>query len=550
MAQTRKMALATKLGIGFSVMILILAVMTVVIVTATNDVKDKAVLTQGESAVFAELAHNMRFDVVQVQQALHDISATRGLDGYDDGFDVASESRESFLAGLAQFRVMFEREDDSMALGEVNTLQNAFDAYYEQGVVMTQAYIDGGPAAGNVYMGEFDVAKADLVNSMEYFVTTQTDELDASMSSITAASDNLRNFAMVGGIVAVLAGAALAFFITRSITTPINRIIGSLTLGAEQTTSAAGQVAAASQSLAQGASEQAAAVEETTSSVEEMTSMIKQNAGNAEEAKGLSEKGQENAGRGLTVMKDMAEAIDRIKASSDETATVVKTIDEIAFQTNLLALNAAVEAARAGEAGKGFAVVAEEVRNLAQRSADAAKNTASLIADAVKKADNGVQCCQEVSSTLEGIAQTNQQANDLVAEIAAASREQAQGIEQINSAVGQMDQVTQTNAANAEESASAAEELSSQSDTINDMVKELLALVRGSGVVEADVAHALGGQSTGATGSVAHKQASMSRDEMLLHDHFLKGSTDRTRSERREPEAVIPMSGGRSMSDF
>jgi methyl-accepting chemotaxis protein len=547
MKQTRKMALATKLGLGFSLMIVLFAVMTTFIVFATNDVKDKATLTEEESAVFAELGHDLQLNVLQVQQALHDISATQGRAGLDDGFAVADHAAETFHEGLARFEEMFVRENDQAALQDLATIEVTFSEFYDDSVQMARTYVNEGTDAGNKQMTHVDESKEALVVLLEDFVRTQMGELESSMASITAGATALRNFAMFGGLVAVLMGTGLAFFITRSITTPINRIIGSLTLGAEQTSSAAGQVAAASQSLAQGASEQAAAVEETTSSVEEMASMIKQNAGNAEEARSLSEKGQDNAMRGLSVMQDMASAIDRIKASSDETASVVKTIDDIAFQTNLLALNAAVEAARAGEAGKGFAVVAEEVRNLAQRSAEAAKNTAELIADAVKRADNGVECCQEVSTTLEGIASTSQQANDLVAEIAAASREQAQGIDQINSAVGQMDQVTQTNAANAEESASAAEELSAQSETINDMIKELLGLVRGTGFVASDDVSRFGGANVDV--SRTRKEGSLSKDELYLHEHFLKGHGS-SNTDRRKPEAVIPMSGGKHMTDF
>jgi methyl-accepting chemotaxis protein len=176
----------------------------------------------------------------------------------------------------------------------------------------------------------------------------------------------------------------------------------------------------------------------------------------------------------------MSTAIEDIKKSSDETAKIIKTIDEIAFQTNLLALNAAVEAARAGEAGKGFAVVAEEVRNLAQRSAEAARNTAEMIEGSVKNADNGVAISGEVATLLDEISGNNSKVNDLVGEISAASNEQAQGIDQINTAVGQMDQVTQSNAANAEESASASEELSAQAEQLSGMVDQLQTMVGGS----------------------------------------------------------------------
>ncbi|MFH2053598.1 MAG: methyl-accepting chemotaxis protein [bacterium] len=287
---------------------------------------------------------------------------------------------------------------------------------------------------------------------------------------------------VIGLAIGVIVGIVLAVFITRSIVGPLRRIIDSLSSGSQQTASAAGQVSAASQELAEGASRQAAAIEETAASVEEMSSMTKQNASNAGQARDLSESAKSSAEKGITAMTRMSKAIDDIKQSSDSTARIIKTIDEIAFQTNLLALNAAVEAARAGEAGKGFAVVAEEVRNLAQRSAEAAKNTAEMIENSVNNADNGVAISKEVGEALAEIGEAATQVNRLVAEIASASKEQAEGIDQVNLAVGQMDQITQSNAASAEESASASEELSGQAEQLNFTVKELLTMVGGDDV--------------------------------------------------------------------
>jgi methyl-accepting chemotaxis protein len=245
-----------------------------------------------------------------------------------------------------------------------------------------------------------------------------------------------------------------------------------VTEATEQVSSASGQISSGSQSLAQGANEQASSLEEVSSSLEEMSSMTKQNADNANQAKGLSAEADSNAKTGTEAMDRMSGAINRIKESSDQTAKIVKTIDEIAMQTNLLALNAAVEAARAGEAGRGFAVVAEEVRNLAQRSAQAAKNTADMITESVKNADEGVKIAVEVSQSFGTIATSAKKVNDLIAEIAAASQEQSSGIEQINTAVAQMDKVTQQNAANSEESASAAEQLTSQSEELKNMISQ------------------------------------------------------------------------------
>jgi methyl-accepting chemotaxis protein len=242
--------------------------------------------------------------------------------------------------------------------------------------------------------------------------------------------------------------------------------------GTEQVSSASQQISAGSQSLAQGANEQASSLEEISSSLEEMASMTKQNADNSNQAKNLAVEANGNAAQGKLAMTRMNESIEKIKKSSDETAKIVKTIDEIAMQTNLLALNAAVEAARAGEAGRGFAVVAEEVRNLAQRSADAAKNTANMIEESVNNAKEGVVIASEVVKSFEVIAASNAKVDNLIAEIAAASQEQSQGIDQVNTAVAQMDKVTQQNAANSEESASASEELSSQAEELQSMVAQ------------------------------------------------------------------------------
>ncbi|MDR3378680.1 MAG: methyl-accepting chemotaxis protein, partial [Verrucomicrobiae bacterium] len=261
----------------------------------------------------------------------------------------------------------------------------------------------------------------------------------------------------------------------------LQRVSSSLHDGANQVASAAGQVSSASQSLAQGSGEQAASLEETSSSLEEMASMTKRNAENAEKVNELAKQARQSADKGVTDMKDMSQAMQAIKISSDDVAKIIRTIDEIAFQTNILALNAAVEAARAGEAGMGFAVVAEEVRNLAQRSAQAAKETTAKIEGAIGKTGQGVELSEKVAKTLNEIVSKVHQVDELASEVSNASREQTQGITQINTAVGEMDKVTQSTAASAEESASAAEELNAQADVMRDVVGELVRLVDGAG---------------------------------------------------------------------
>ena len=250
----------------------------------------------------------------------------------------------------------------------------------------------------------------------------------------------------------------------------LNELVAEILVATEQINSGSGEVADASQSLSQGAAEQAASLEQITSSITEMASQTKTNAENAGQANQLADDTRQAAQRGQQRMREMVTAMTDISEAGQNISKIIKVIDEIAFQTNLLALNAAVEAARAGRHGKGFAVVAEEVRNLAARSAKAAKETAELIEGSVEKTDNGTEIANRTAEQLDEMVSSVTKVSDLVAEIAAASNEQAEGISQVNSGISQIDQVTQQNTANAEEGASAAEELSSQAMRLKEMM--------------------------------------------------------------------------------
>ncbi len=267
------------------------------------------------------------------------------------------------------------------------------------------------------------------------------------------------------------------FWLGRSVSGPVNKATQGLAQIGLELHSAAEQFSESSQVLAQTSSEQAAALEETSSSLEELSSMTKQNADNASQADILMKEASRVIKEAEAWMLELTRSMSDISRSSEEISVINKTIDEIAFQTNLLALNAAVEAARAGEAGAGFAVVADEVRNLAMRSTTASKSTADLIETTVGKITAGAELMSRTNQAFSDVSEKSSRVAHLVAEIAAATQEQSQGITQVSKVVAEMDRVTQSNSANAEESASGSEEIKYKADHMKHYIDELRTMV-------------------------------------------------------------------------
>jgi myosin heavy subunit len=326
-----------------------------------------------------------------------------------------------------------------------------------------------------------------LVPARDAYLATLTalvklnhDNATQSSASIESMLSWTRQAVIWGLLLSIGAAGAMSWFIVRGTNRVLTDAVTELTESSHQVTSASGQVASSSQALSQGATEQAASLEETSASMEEMAAMTRHNAENTQQAAALMGEVDTQVKGSNGALGDMVASMASIRESSAKVAKIIKTIDEIAFQTNILALNAAVEAARAGEAGMGFAVVADEVRSLAQRSAQAARDTASLIEESSSRAQQGGVKVEQVAASITAITASVGKVKGLVEEVSVASRQQAQGIDQVTQAIAQMEKVTQSTAATAEESAAASEELSAQAETAMTVVARLRALVDGA----------------------------------------------------------------------
>jgi methyl-accepting chemotaxis protein len=299
-------------------------------------------------------------------------------------------------------------------------------------------------------------------------------------AELLAPATEIRNSNILIALLALLLTVTLVALFTRTLTRPLQRAVDQLNSGSNEVASASTEIARAGQHLAEGTSAQAASVEQTSAALEQLTAMTSQNTENALQADLLMKEVSDLSSKSGQAMLEMGQSMAAISTSGQEIGKIIKGIDGIAFQTNLLALNAAVEAARAGEAGAGFAVVAVEVRNLARRAAEAARNTADLIEGTIGKIAQGNELASRVEQSFREVISKAKKVAELVGEISAASQEQSQGIGQINLAVGEVDRVTQTTAANAEEAAAAAQELSSQAEAIRGIAVDLQAVVAGS----------------------------------------------------------------------
>jgi methyl-accepting chemotaxis protein len=472
------MTIQKKIVVGFSIVLLLLAGMGFLSVISSSSAEKDFRDTNSKYSVITVLSVQINQQILQCRRYEKDYFLNIGDVKKEDDYLKSWESAE--IEARAQTKEFTAMIDTLGYTGETAQQAKALPGLFEQyaagfNAVAEQIRIKKirTPQEANSMMS---LSKEPIHNYMDYTDKLQKfflKELDVKTTDFANASRIAKWWLVVLFISALTAGIVAAIVIALNISKILADIIGRLVPVSSQVGSATGQIASSSQDLAQSASELASSLEETSASLEEMTSMISQNSENANRADLMSNTSAKMADEGAKSIVIMQSAIAEVKRSSDETAKIIKTIDEIAFQTNLLALNAAVEAARAGEAGKGFAVVAEEVRNLAKRASEASKNTSELIANSQRNVESTVIVTREFGDKLKEISGNIKNLAVLINEVSAASSEQSRGIEQINSAVVEMDKVTQRTSATAEESASASEELSSQTTEMQSIVQLL-----------------------------------------------------------------------------
>jgi hypothetical protein len=457
----------------------ILIAIVIALVSLAAHVNSEVVRARDQSLRLALLAKDMQRDTIQVQQFLSDVSATRGRDGLDDGFKEAEAHANAFRTGVAEAKRIIEAKQDIQALSQLNGLSAAFEDYYRTGLAMARRYVADGPEGGNKIMPEFDATAARLADSLNPFVERHLEEMNALLIGLGTEIVSLRNFVVAGGVLVV--AVALGFYLAmiRSVIRPLAVLAREVHANSAETAAASGELQSSSQAVAQGASEQSSAIASSNQVLEDVAKMTRENASRTKRTSELIKEARDSADQGRGELQTMDQAMEEIRSASQAIGDIIKSMEEIAFQTNLLALNAAVEAARAGEAGLGFAVVAEEVRNLAQRAATAAKESAVKIGAATEKSVEGKEIAAAVSTRMGDIIQKIHSIDEIMEAVVGTSQARNTRFSELKQSMDEMEGVVQQNAAAAEQTASAAVELQGQADSLRRFVEQLEVIVSG-----------------------------------------------------------------------
>ncbi|XLZ70780.1 methyl-accepting chemotaxis protein [Massilia sp. SR12] len=501
----REFKIGTRLGFGFGVILLIL-VGTVLLTNVLNYRNKSALMTGLDLAGAKELqAQGMKSAMLETGIAMRNIGLQSDVSLMQKEEEKVKANRTRYDAARTKLQGLGLNDAEKKALSDIAALQNDVDAAFKEAMGQIMAFNAEG--AAKVIAGRIDPLNQQALTALNKLVEMQEQAIAKFKEDSNKADRTLTMWMVVLAAVAVGVGVLCALVITRSITGPLSgavevaqkvaageltsqvtvegkdetsellqalkdmndslvKTVGQVRTATDTITTASQEIATGNADLSARTESQASSLEETASSMENLTSTVKQNADNARQANQLAVSASSVAVKGGTVVAQVVDTMGSIKESSSKIVDIIGVIDGIAFQTNILALNAAVEAARAGEQGRGFAVVASEVRNLAQRSAAAAKEIKHLIDDSVTKVDNGGRLVDEAGQTMGLIVTSIKQVADIMGEITAATLEQSHGIEEVNAAIGQMDEMTQQNAALVEEAAAAAESMQEQATSL------------------------------------------------------------------------------------
>ncbi|MDO9422408.1 MAG: methyl-accepting chemotaxis protein [Herminiimonas sp.] len=505
----KNLKIGTRLSLGFALIILLMAVMLAVSFWRLGAIDKTAQAMIDEPIATERLVGDWYRNIhAGVRRTM---AIAKSSDPSLTTFFAADTAESSRVSTELQGKIepLMNTPREKEIFDGIVTSRKAFIALRDR--IIKEKVAGNTAEANRILEVEFTPVAKSYTGLLQELVDQQRKESDNMALDIHATYSTSLNILIFLGVVAILLAVLAAWWLTKGITTPLNnavgiarkvasgdlnndidasgkdetgqlfgalkdmndslvRIVSEVRFGTDTIATASSQIASGNMDLSSRTETQASSLEETASSMEELTSTVKQNADNARQANQMAASASEVAGRGGEVVAKVVETMSSINDSSKKIVDIIGVIDGIAFQTNILALNAAVEAARAGEQGRGFAVVATEVRNLAQRSAAAAKEIKTLIGDSVDKVDNGAKLVDQAGATMSEIVESVRRVTDIMSEITAASAEQTEGIEQVNQAIGQMDQVTQQNAALVEEAAAAAASLQEQADNLAHVV--------------------------------------------------------------------------------